>query len=1309
MQSFDIEDTITIKEGQDITLIADNQEKADDTWQEIEQPSDYANKGEKKQREIIEDARKRGDEAINKANDGKVKKEGEDFHYNFDGTEIIIKRSNTLTGTMFEVIGNLKLGDDNSSINFDGNKKSGSFFNVQNGGDLTLKNGVIANSKNSSAPIQVNDDGNFTMDGGRITSNVANKAGAVYVARGGTFTMENGMIDHNIADVGAVYVGNYSSSTSDTRTAIFNLSGGSIVSNKTKGFPLAGAIGVFTKSEVNITGGIIAGNYSKNYSGGITVSDRYINDWSNTPNNSYSNTEKMDYDEFIKYNKTEVNFKGGLLYKNESGYAGGAVFVDSNNVKFIKTMILDNKATKFGGGVYISVPPRVQELENILITENKAPEKTAPYTNNDSAWGGPNVGGGIWNCPDGYIHIGDGHSIYVFNNNANKGADYVFSKKTNNYKLNDTDISGQFYSFVSPVTEGNNIIKFLNDSGKGSALPKNMSYTDQFVYLKAIYNEALQKEAWKNSGTFILGNQASYGSGLGSDTSIISNQDKGNVEFKFKKHWDEDINEDYYRWLDIHADIYIVPEDVDEVYVRSQYGYDNRLFKYGEVILNHDNNWEATFGKFKNDKYKNLPAFTMDKGLPFTNEELAERGLKYLVIERETVLAEDKGVKIGFISEVEKIENGGSKEVGKVTITRDKSVEQADADENNAGADFYFFELNKDGSAKYIGKSNRLGDNTSINSEFSHPILNNTSITEIVYYGDDRYLVEKGGESLENMEKGFPENSEKYSIFIEKVDGGIKLYLPYIWTQKFDSEENNSGLKVAYNSIKEVEPTSYEFIINNRPTAEAKIEKKWKMLTEEEIREALGEYREDVEVKNRELPDQVTFYVLKDGKKIIVDYYRDEEGKVYPVYKTVTVTKKNDWKGVITKLDPKYLAKGSYGIEEKDLEGFEMDYEIKKVLVNEDELKAYEEKLKKGNPIKIEFRFKKNYHHYYIDDADIDKQQDVVISHGFIELFGDVNVNLFVDGKKVETQTMKWKTSRVGKKYLDNDNIVFGQDPSKPIIIDAKWNHVKVVYYNHMKNDVGNKDLEVNMYLEQDENGVYTFYIPNIMEKGHFVELFLIEETQGDDYFPETIYDFNPDAKPLAEIKPIYEYIFVATNEELPPEPPEPNEPEPRKTFVRVNKVWEALGETRDIQVELYINGKASGKYLTLNAANNWSASFTNLDIDDGMGNLYVYTIKEVGEKDKIYNIDERKFEVSYSGDMYKGFTILNKEVPPEEPEEPEEEEPHEPEEENEKPQDKNRLPKTGVIEDALGIFLGLMILLGLVYIKKKYIVEKTK
>ncbi|WP_099950180.1 Cna B-type domain-containing protein [Ezakiella peruensis] len=1164
--SFEIEHTITIGANKIIVLTSNNK-KPMDKWDPIKQARDFADKGEERQREIIEEGRRRGDKAIDDANKNITLSQGE-YYYAFEDGEIVLKRSESFTGSLFEVKGFLTLGDKENSINFDGNKEkvkakggnNGSFFDI-NGGTLVLNNGVIANGETSgddyNSPIRVKEDGKFIMNGGRITANktkangtVPYNAGAVDVSRGGHFIMNNGMIDHNISASGAVFVGNDGLNntkilTEDKDFAFFEFKGGSIVSNKSKGYNLAGGITIFPTGKLNITDGIVANNYTGDKAGGIMVSDQYVRIFSNTINNSYSKTVDKPYEEYTKYNKAEANFNGGLLYKNETGYAGGAVFVDSDAVHFNKTMILDNKAAKFGGGVYVGFPPRVQELENILITENET-FRSGLINENDDAWGGPLVGGGIWNCPDGYIHLGDGHSVYVFNNKgAMGGADYVFAKKTYSFELNGTDIHNQFYTFISPVTKEKHLIKFLNDSRKGTLLPKNMSYTDQFVYLKAIYDEALQREAWSNAGTFILGNEASYGAGLGSDAAMKSSQDIGDVEFKFKKHWDEDIDEDDYRWKDIHADIYIVPKDVDEIYVRSQYGYDNRLFKYGEVILNHDNSWEATFGKYKDDKYKDLPAYTMDKGLPFTNEELAKRGLKYLVIERER----------DYVSEVEQV-------------------------------------------------------------------------------------------------KG--------------------------------------------------EANSYEFTISNRPYTEAKIEKKWKMLTEEEIRQALGEYGRYQNIKNRDIPDQVTFYVLKDGKKIIVDYYRDEEGKVYPIYKTVTVTKDNDWKGVITKLDPKYLAKGAYGIEEEDLDGFEMSYEIKKVLVNEDEIKAYEEKLKEGNPINIEFYFRRYWTHYAADDVN---RENSISNNPFKAENGDVTYNLYVDGKKVESKTATWQPKANGSGFwLDDENIVFGQDLDKKIVIDGKWKPVKVVHYNY-KGDVSTiKNPEINMYLKKDEKGVYSLYLPYILENGKYVDLFYLEETtKNKDNVYETIYDLNPDAKPLAEIKPIYEYTFVATNTELPPEPVRP-----LTTNVRVNKVWEALGETTSIRVELYVNGEATGKYLTLSEANGWTATFYDLDEYDHLGSRYVYTVREVGDANGIYKLGDREFEVSYAGNMDKGFTITNKEIPPEEPEEPEEPETPEPKEpeEPEEPEDegggKNIIPKTGVKTDAKSIYLSLILLMALVVLKRK-------
>ena len=176
---------------------------------------------------------------------------------------------------------------------------------------------------------------------------------------------------------------------------------------------------------------------------------------------------------------------------------------------------------------------------------------------------------------------------------------------------------------------------------------------------------------------------------------------------------------------------------------------------------------------------------------------------------------------------------------------------------------------------------------------------------------------------------------------------------------------------------------------------------------------------------------------------------------------------------------------------------------------------------------------------------------------------------------------------------------------------------------------------------------------------------------------------------------------FIITNKIIPPETP----PEEPKTHIRVNKVWEALGETTSIRVELYINGEATGRYITLSEANGWTATFYDIDEYDHLGNRYVYTVREVGDANGIYKIGDREFEVSYAGNMDKGFTITNKEIPPEEPEEPETPEPEEPEE-TETPEDegggKNIIPKTGVKTDIKSIYLSLIMLIALVILRKK-------
>ena len=192
-------------------------------------------------------------------------------------------------------------------------------------------------------------------------------------------------------------------------------------------------------------------------------------------------------------------------------------------------------------------------------------------------------------------------------------------------------------------------------------------------------------------------------------------------------------------------------------------------------------------------------------------------------------------------------------------------------------------------------------------------------------------------------------------------------------------------------------------------------------------------------------------------------------------------------------------------------------------------------------------------------------------------------------------------------------------------------------------------------------------------------------------------------------------FVWQATNTEKHEEPEEPGDnpkKEPKKVTVtiRVNKTWEVLnnGSTPSIQVELYANGKATGKKFTLGDGN-WSATFKDLPSKDDDGNPIEYTVVEVGSANGITMIEDRKFEVIYKTNADGSITILNKEVPKEEEkdkEEPKKDEPHDDEEERDHDQGKNKLPKTGVAEDLASIYFAFVLLLGLVFIKKRYLVK---
>ena len=1399
-QSFKITETITISANKIIVLTsaADSSQVKPIGKDKITMPEPDDDMA--RRQELVKEAEAKGEKALE---DTDLKKNP------LPDVDIILKRFENFFGTLFKVEkgAKLTLGKDNKDpIFIDGNKdvkttiENGSIIDVS--GELTMNGGFIAHSNNehvNSAPIYVHEDAKFTMNGGRITSNkniskgqsTFNAAGAVYIDKGGEFTLNAGSIDNNEAPVGGVFLGKIFGNKNGNRIkALFTMNGGLIANNKgplydnlepeTENY--GGAVHVDSLANFIFNNGILAGNESY-HGGAVAINDNYV---TGTNGVNYSNIQNVDYDEYIKYAGAYYTQYGGLIYKNiakvhndgNTSGAGGGIYINASTATLKGGYLLNNKSENMGGGIYVSIVPHVLKLEHVLISQNKAINGAYYHLSAGN-------GGGFWHCPAGNVDFEDFNSVYIFDNDASSGGKDIFTHgKKDNYSI----FNGESYDFpkfltnISPITEQGNIIKYLYN---GKEVPEWMYHTDKAVSLQAIYDAKTKNEAWTNSNLFIMGNTALKGAGIGSNASTTPPGKPGDYEITIDKKWHKSIPEDK-KPKSIWVDLFIGDA------------------KYGEVELSKANGWTA---KFKN--------------LPFTAEELMKKNIKYSIRERndDFYSVVDESLKA---LEVERVFAGEKYPNDNNAINFDMPPHKQ--------MDYKIVFIHKDKNGREISrediKINYKEDKEKWTGLVKDMLLNkykDLKDVKITYHSYDKAYepsddwVGLGYNGLTADSNWWEENGPWHEAYIlEKEDGTVEIQLPYLWTQYMgnpdgttdDYTKNTNGYKLAL-------VPNHRFTITNYPYSEIPVVKKW-----------------DESIEEKDIPDSVKVYLLKDGKRV-----KDKDGND----RYVILSKNNGWKGNFDKF-PFFELDGmgfeKYWVKE-DSEIFiplvtrkensilnirvERDKDSDKYLIYKDYTGGYFRI--KYIPFEVHYIYKdgdkevkevytKKLEPYRVDGWDwhLDTViKDIVMNGKFKD--SDIEIKMYYDenGNPFPRNLGKYQAG------WDEDDIVTNEGA---YILKLVEENGKLVLYVPKLTDVGDNDnlLYVKPYTEE---GKKYFELTNYYQPKHRIEVEKVWDTENTEsipknlkikikgkyvdkeitltpeewkYFEEflgkgvlsankyefteedlekfdgkqsiettmefdakdkTVKFFGTDKKELtkdeflkmiqgkkysfelkeaaadkAEVELKYDedgnLIIVYpvdvvitevakvtfTNTEKPEEPPTP---ETKTITVRVNKVWEALGETRDIQVELYINGEASGKILTLNAANNWSASFTNLDLEDESGRRYTYTVKEVGENDNIYNIDDRKFEVSYSGDMYEGFTIVNKEVPPEEPEEPEEpkpeepEEPHEPEEEKPEEPDKHVIPKTGVTEDALGIFLGLMILLGLVYIKRKFIVEKSK
>lgn len=320
--------------------------------------------------------------------------------------------------------------------------------------------------------------------------------------------------------------------------------------------------------------------------------------------------------------------------------------------------------------------------------------------------------------------------------------------------------------------------------------------------------------------------------------------------------------------------------------------------------------------------------------------------------------------------------------------------------------------------------------------------------------------------------------------------------------------------------------------------------------------------------------------------------------------------------------------------------------------------------------------------------------------------------NSFEDSNTVTVYLEKERFIRVYKEFLDRN----GEKLKDLNNLEARFDVYQIIEENGKvikKEKVGElKANKANDFTDMLDH-LPIFKKTTTIEKNGTVKVdkvkyeYKLVEKNADGY--------DVEYKLLDDDKDQLGFVWQATNTEKPEEPEYPGDnpkKEPKKVTVtiRVNKTWEVLnnGSTPSIEVELYANGKATGKIFTLGNGN-WSAVFENLPSKDEDGNEIVYTVVEVGSANGITMIEDRKFEVIYSTNADGSITILNKEVPNEEEKdkkEPKKDEPQDDEGNRDSDQGKKDLPKTGVAEDLASIYFAFVLLLGLVFIKKRYLVK---
>jgi len=294
------------------------------------------------------------------------------------GGDVTLGGNITITDADISASNYLFVGNDKTAVlDLNGKTLTGGGSNatitVSSGGTLTIKdsssakNGKITGGDRAGngGGIEVEYNGEFTLQSGTISGNTANYGGGVHV-HGGTFTMTGGTISANSSSYG----GGVDISASSSYNGTFTMSGGTISGNTPSA--AGGGVRVGSNCTFTMSGGTISGNRAGNNGGGVLLANGA--EFNMSAGNITDNTAGSDGNGggvYVGGSESVFTMSGGTISGNSvpgSAAWGGGV-CNLGTFTMSGGSIINNSCEGRGGGLYANGTNYLQG--NIKISGNK--------------------------------------------------------------------------------------------------------------------------------------------------------------------------------------------------------------------------------------------------------------------------------------------------------------------------------------------------------------------------------------------------------------------------------------------------------------------------------------------------------------------------------------------------------------------------------------------------------------------------------------------------------------------------------------------------------------------------------------------------------------------------------------------------------------------------------------------------------------------------------------------------------------------------------------------------------------------------